>query len=529
MSTAEGQPSNQADASVAAGLSADAPGHAILSTTLGVPIVPSASEVIAGAARARRSSSHAATRRLWQRRVVVVLLAITDLSALVLALRLAQWTYRSPWLLALHTGDAPRLLPTLLLWGGVVFPTFALRGLYRFAYRDGLYSIGRSATSVLLASALYAVIIYFMEIPIARTFALLVVTCSLVMLCGSRTLFRTLAARLPPLSRRVIVVGGGASAKSAARMVAQYWRQGLYLVRTRSAASEAAPGGRSDAEQSAIDDSALDTDDLHRIAAYIRERDVDDVVLTREWYERNCPDVARMFAMLNRLPAQVHVASGPAELLTRMSVDDFSGLPVIKLGALAHSPWQLALKRALDMLVAGLLLVLLSPLMLVIALAIRRDSAGPAIFKQRRVGHYHQFFTIYKFRSMYCDDSQVRSLSGSHKYRGDPRVTRVGRILRRTSLDELPQLVNVLKGEMSLVGPRPELPEITAQYQPWQYGRLLMPPGITGWWQINGRGERLLHEHVEDDIYYVRNYSFLLDCKILVMTVRAMISGRGAF
>ena len=116
-----------------------------------------------------------------------------------------------------------------------------------------------------------------------------------------------------------------------------------------------------------------------------------------------------------------------------------------------------------------------------------------------------------------------------HKVPNDPRVTRVGRFIRRTSLDELPQLFNVLKGEMSLVGPRPEMPWLVEQYAPWQRKRFAVPQGITGWWQINGRDDKLMHLHTEDDLYYIQNYSILLDLQILWKTIGVVLKRRGAF
>jgi lipopolysaccharide/colanic/teichoic acid biosynthesis glycosyltransferase len=116
-----------------------------------------------------------------------------------------------------------------------------------------------------------------------------------------------------------------------------------------------------------------------------------------------------------------------------------------------------------------------------------------------------------------------------HKQRGDPRVTRLGKILRRLSLDEIPQVFNVFRGEMSLVGPRPELPYLVQNYQHWQRRRLSVPPGITGWWQVNGRSDRVMHLHTEDDIYYVENYSIWLDLQIIIRTVWAVIVGKGSF
>jgi lipopolysaccharide/colanic/teichoic acid biosynthesis glycosyltransferase len=124
---------------------------------------------------------------------------------------------------------------------------------------------------------------------------------------------------------------------------------------------------------------------------------------------------------------------------------------------------------------------------------------------------------------------RLQAERGGHKWRDDPRVTRTGRLLRRTSIDELPNLINVLKGEMSLVGPRPEQPGIVDQYEPWQRKRLAVTPGMTGWWQVNGRSDRPMHHNTEFDLYYVQNYSPLLDIIILVKTIGVVLRGKGAY
>jgi lipopolysaccharide/colanic/teichoic acid biosynthesis glycosyltransferase len=159
------------------------------------------------------------------------------------------------------------------------------------------------------------------------------------------------------------------------------------------------------------------------------------------------------------------------------------------------------------------------------------------IFRQRRVGENGKLFTILKFRSMYIDaearskDVIKRDENGNivHKMKNDPRVTRVGNFIRKTSLDELPQLINIFLGDMSLVGPRPELPWLVENYEPWQSKRFAVPQGLTGWWQIHGRSDKPLHLHTEEDIYYVQNYSLLLDLRILWMTIPALLKRRGAF
>ena len=173
--------------------------------------------------------------------------------------------------------------------------------------------------------------------------------------------------------------------------------------------------------------------------------------------------------------------------------------------------------------------------MALIALAIRLDSPGPVLFRQQRVGEGGRLFNMWKFRSMIegaDKQERVRTVQDRQlldKEPNDPRVTRVGRLLRRLSLDELPQLVNVLKGEMSLVGPRPELPWLVQQYEPWQRQRLAVPQGMTGWWQVNGRSDQPMYLHTEEDMFYIQNYSLLLDLQILWRTFASVFKGKGAY
>ena len=215
-----------------------------------------------------------------------------------------------------------------------------------------------------------------------------------------------------------------------------------------------------------------------------------------------------------------------------------------------------AVKRCLDVTLTAALLLLLLPLMLVIAVLIKLDTPGPALFAQERVGARRRWkdgrpvwevrtFAVCKFRSMVHNADQsvhqayakafvegcVETVDGrgaKFKLTHDPRVTRVGRILRKTSLDELPQLLNVLKGEMSLVGPRPVPTYEVAAYQAWHFERLAALPGITGLWQVNGRGQVSFEEMIRMDIEYVRHRSLWLDLRILLLTVPAVLSGRGA-
>ena len=207
---------------------------------------------------------------------------------------------------------------------------------------------------------------------------------------------------------------------------------------------------------------------------------------------------------------------------------------------LPQRPWYSytsTLKRLLDITLAVIVLLATLPIWLVIALAIKIDSPGRAIFVQERVGLRGRRFRFYKFRSM-TDGADHMKAAMRHlsevdgpvfKVRSDPRVTRIGRLLRRTSLDELPQIINIVKGEMSLVGPRPALPEEVAQYRPNDMVRLAVKPGLTCWWQVRGRSTLDFDTWMACDREYVYGLSFLTDVRILVRTVKAVLSCRGAY
>ena len=219
---------------------------------------------------------------------------------------------------------------------------------------------------------------------------------------------------------------------------------------------------------------------------------------------------------------------------TQARVENVGGIPMIYLRDPAMQAVEEAAKRSLDVAMSAVLLLLCAPIIALIALAVRLDSPGPILYRASRVGKGGRIFTMYKFRTMRdgAPSPEPRELDESgeavYKYRGDPRVTPLGRLLRRTSVDELPQLLNVLRGDMSVVGPRPEQPFIVQSYRPWQRRRLEVRPGITGWWQVEGR-DLPMHWHTDYDLYYIYNYSLGLDIKILARTLWAVIHGRGAY
>ncbi|MCL4534356.1 MAG: sugar transferase [Bacteroidetes bacterium] len=223
--------------------------------------------------------------------------------------------------------------------------------------------------------------------------------------------------------------------------------------------------------------------------------------------------------------------------LHRADADTINGIPLIVVSESQIRGWNLLVKRVMDVTLAALTLAVLSPVLGLIALAIKLDSEGPVFFRQTRIGKDGLPFTLYKYRSMIQDAEKDLPLLWDRneatgpifKIRDDPRMTRVGKWLRRTSLDELPQLINVVNGEMSLVGPRPPLSAEVEKYEDWHLKRLDVSPGITGLWQVSGRSEIPFDEMVMLDIYYIENWSLGLDFTILLRTIPAVLTGGGAF
>jgi exopolysaccharide biosynthesis polyprenyl glycosylphosphotransferase len=230
-------------------------------------------------------------------------------------------------------------------------------------------------------------------------------------------------------------------------------------------------------------------------------------------------------------------ANIPELLSTRIMVQPVAGVMALSLMPIRLSGGQSVLKRTFDLVVGGLAAVVLLPLFLLIALTIAATSRGPVIYRQERVGRRGQRFPMYKFRTMVMGaDAMVDQLRPQNqaggplfKIRDDPRVTGIGRWIRRWSLDELPQLWNVLRGDMSLVGPRPPLPEEVKAYRDWHLDRLEVRPGLTGLWQVSGRSDLSFDDYVRLDLFYIENWSLAYDLFIIAKTVPVLLTSRGAY
>lgn len=271
-------------------------------------------------------------------------------------------------------------------------------------------------------------------------------------------------------------------------------------------------------------------------AELVRDGTVEAVVIVGA-----APGFPAVNAMIRRLAMQdigVEVITGAACVApSRVTVGQLGRFATLRVEPKRHGRVAHWAKRAFDVAFSGLTILVTLPLLAIIAAAIRLDSPGPVFYRQSRLGRQGRQFEIWKFRSMIIDADQLvidltdeNSADGPlFKIRHDPRVTRVGRLLRRWSLDELPQLLNVLRGDMSLVGPRPALPSEADGWSPELFDRLLVRPGLTGPWQVSGRSDASFEEYSRLDLYYVDNWSMTLDLEILARTLPAIMSGDGAY
>jgi exopolysaccharide biosynthesis polyprenyl glycosylphosphotransferase len=276
---------------------------------------------------------------------------------------------------------------------------------------------------------------------------------------------------------------------------------------------------------------------VEELFATVQELGVDAVVIA-DSHTIDGQALRRLAWQLEDTGVQLIVAPAVTQVAgPRIVIHPIAGLPLLEVDEPELSGGQRLAKEVFDRVVSVLTLIVLSPVFLVLAIMVRTGSRGPVFFRQVRVGQHGQEFTMYKFRTM-VDDADARRADVAHldeadgvlfKIRADPRVTGAGRFLRVHSLDELPQLWNVVRGQMSIVGPRPPLPSEVQHYGSDAQRRLLVKPGMSGLWQVSGRSELSWEESIRLDLYYVENWSPALDAQILWRTVGAVVRGRGAY
>ena len=377
--------------------------------------------------------------------------------------------------------------------------------------------------------ALLLIVDSIFNLRVARVWVLLALLCGLVLVGGERLAIRKMLhfrRRRGGDATRTIVLGTNAEARAVAQTLE---RERWLGYRILGFVDDDAPLGKEIAPDRKVIGA---TDDLV------------DVVLangaTLVVVAASAFDTARLNLLLWKLrdvDIDLQITSGTVDLLaSRMVVQSVAGVPLLYVRRPGMDRIQRSIKRTMDVVGAVVGSILLSPLLVFIAARIKLDSPGPVIFKQTRVGRDGVPFTVWKFRTMVVDaedkKAELEHLSEGpgllFKLKQDPRVTKWGGTLRKYSLDELAQLWNVLKGEMSLVGPRPALPTEVQQYDDWVKNRLRAKPGMTGLWQVSGRTETSFSDYVRHDLFYIQNWSLSLDLWILWRTVRAVMSGEGA-
>jgi exopolysaccharide biosynthesis polyprenyl glycosylphosphotransferase len=387
---------------------------------------------------------------------------------------------------------------------------------------------------VFAGNVLLATLAYLLPLrQLSRSWFILFACLAAVLLVAEKVLVRGLArwVRSKGLNyRTVLIVGTGRRATDIARMIVGHTYWGYKILGFVSDGHRLSNGWARYRIYGNVPDlkRILET---HEVS-----EPIDEVVfaVTR----KKLDEMKQIFIMCEELGIRTRVAMNIFQnRVARLELEELEGVPFLTFTTTPSNESQLALKRALDVAVSLLLLALVGPVMGIAALLIRYTSPGSVLFKQKRIGLNGRMFTLYKFRTM-IEDAHERREEVAHlnemngpvfKAKDDPRVTPVGRWLRRFSLDEIPQLWNVLKGDMSLVGPRPPIPEEVASYHRWHRRRLSMKPGLTCLWQISGRNDIQDFDHwMKLDLQYIDNWSPGLDLKILLRTIPAVLSGKGA-
>lgn len=428
--------------------------------------------------------------------------------------------------------DEPRLYYDVLL-GVLLFWWFAFyvsgTSDFRVSYAQ---MAGRYVRAVGIGLALFLSGFFLLKLTfVARSFVILFAATDLCLLIlGRLAVMESIAflRRKRVDGHRLLVVGAGAQAVKYAHSI-----HGQPPWNVKLLGYVAGPGEEFD--------PAIPEDQRHGsvvdLEQFLNSTPVDEVLFANPSLDNN--SLANALHVCDERGIDVLLPLPPSiPQRSRVEIANIHGLDLPLLG-LRRTPTgevNLALKRLLDLVGGMVMLMLAGPIMLIAAIAIRLESKGPIFFKQIRAGRNGRKFTMYKFRSMVVDAeakkaalAHLNEMSGPvFKIKSDPRITKVGHFIRRTSIDELPQVFNILLGDMSLVGPRPPLPAEVEQYQPWQRRRLSVKPGLTGLWQVSGRNNVDFEEWMALDLRYIDDWSLWLDLKILLRTVPAVIFKTGA-
>jgi exopolysaccharide biosynthesis polyprenyl glycosylphosphotransferase len=457
----------------------------------------------------------------WQRRYVLILVGL-DTIGLMLGGLIGQLA-RFDTLAGSYRGVAYHYI--LLAAAPVWILTLSTARTYeaRFLYL-GSEEFRRVGNAAARFTALLAIVVFLFKWDIARGLVAGTLPAAAILTLTLRYLARRILYRVRQSGRashRVIIVGDEPSRDVLSRRLLAAPQSGLRVVGQCLPFSTTDDGTRSVFHvRSAVLAAGADT----IAVAHCREMD-SGLLRQLAW------SLEGMGVNLLVEPGLTEIA-GP-----RVNIRPVSGLPLLQVAEPEFTGIRRLVKRTIDIFCAGAALLLGSPLLVAVALAVKMSTPGPALFRQVRLGKDGREFVIYKFRSMYSDAEERRRemlIHNDHgdgvlfKMREDPRITPAGRYLRRFSLDELPQLFNVLVGQMSLVGPRPPLPAEVARYEPDAHRRLLVRPGLTGLWQVSGRSDLSWTETVRLDLFYVENWSVALDAEIVWKTVGAVLSGSGA-
>lgn len=410
---------------------------------------------------------------------------------------------------------------------------FALLQLYDVQFLLGgmqEYSHVFSATSMIVTATIVLSFI-FPIVRISRGYTALcwiIVTAALLL---ERFMLRRAAYRLRRhgyLSRRTVIVGSDEDARHIAEQ----------LMATPTSGADLIGFVADDQVQGPFLGKNLPTlGSLDRLTALVERLGIEDVIVSTVGLHR--ADIIQIFQHYAYDPdVDVRFLPGLFEIFaTGVRIKEIGSVPLVSMNRIRLDPWESAIKTTMDYLGAVVVLTLLSPFLLALAILVKRDSPGPVFHRRRVVGRGGHTFDAYKFRTMYVNGNEILAqypelqteLKQTHKVRNDPRITPIGEILRRTSLDELPQFFNVLLGQMSIVGPRMITPEEMDKYGKWRWNLLTVKPGITGLWQISGRSDVSYDERVRLDMYYIRNYTLWLDLQIMWRTFPTVIRRKGAY